>query len=262
MKIEREADKARKAQILARIHENSTERNTTNQANHQQTAADPQHLKKLPSKSATTRINIRLPDGKRIIHTFYNTAKLRAVQETVIQECGLSSETFLLMTTFPKREFDQNEIQQLSLVDADLVPSGSVVVIMRQQKGKVKVVGQEDMFRVDPNEAIPDEREMSYEDWLELEEKIGKVKVGASKEELSSLKHESYEKTSNDQTENESDSDGDLCLICQMEYETGEEITNLPCRHYYHSKCIKLWLEQKKVCPMCNHRLDAIDTNN
>ncbi|KAI5418072.1 probable E3 ubiquitin-protein ligase HIP1 isoform X2 [Lathyrus oleraceus] len=43
----------------------------------------------------------------------------------------------------------------------------------------------------------------------------------------------------------------ELCCICQEEYMNGEECGKLDCEHYFHMKCIKKWLTEKNMCPLC-----------
>ncbi|WVZ05009.1 hypothetical protein V8G54_018355, partial [Vigna mungo] len=43
----------------------------------------------------------------------------------------------------------------------------------------------------------------------------------------------------------------DLCVICQDEYKNQEEIGILQCQHRYHANCIRRWLHEKNVCPIC-----------
>jgi len=40
------------------------------------------------------------------------------------------------------------------------------------------------------------------------------------------------------------------CSICLDEHL--ETYSQLPCQHKFHFTCIKLWLEQKNACPLCN----------
>jgi hypothetical protein len=44
----------------------------------------------------------------------------------------------------------------------------------------------------------------------------------------------------------------DQCSICICEYENGEEVLTLPCKHKFHDACIKQWLQQSVKCPLCN----------
>lgn len=38
------------------------------------------------------------------------------------------------------------------------------------------------------------------------------------------------------------------CVICRLDYEDGETLTLLSCKHSYHSECINNWLKINKVC--------------
>lgn len=37
------------------------------------------------------------------------------------------------------------------------------------------------------------------------------------------------------------------CPVCRLELEGSDELTLLPCRHYYHHECISEWLRRNKV---------------
>ena len=37
----------------------------------------------------------------------------------------------------------------------------------------------------------------------------------------------------------------------QEEYIEGEDMGALECGHDFHSQCIKEWLKQKNICPIC-----------
>ncbi|GBF93848.1 hypothetical protein Rsub_06847 [Raphidocelis subcapitata] len=43
----------------------------------------------------------------------------------------------------------------------------------------------------------------------------------------------------------------DCCSICLVEFEGGEEVTVLPCRHFYHVECIDGWLKRNCTCCLC-----------
>ncbi|GJT62053.1 E3 ubiquitin protein ligase MBR2-like protein [Tanacetum coccineum] len=87
---------------------------------------------------------------------------------------------------------------------------------------------------------------MSYEELLALEERIGDVKTGLSEEViLKSMKqrrHVASMATSTQVLE--------PCCICQEEYETDDNIGSLDCGHDFHTDCIVQWLTQEKVCPI------------
>ena len=97
------------------------------------------------------------------------------------------------------------------------------------------------------NELCPNPDAMTYEQLLSLENEVGSVKRGLSKQELSKIPFKIYAKYKyNGQDE---------CFICRDNYQTGEQIKELPCGHIYHVNCIDKWLEQEKKCPYCNKEI-------
>uniref|UniRef100_A0A5B6ZBJ3 RING-type E3 ubiquitin transferase n=1 Tax=Davidia involucrata TaxID=16924 RepID=A0A5B6ZBJ3_DAVIN len=88
---------------------------------------------------------------------------------------------------------------------------------------------------------------MSYEELLALEERIGYVSTGLSEETiLKRLKQRKYLSIAiGAQLEVEP------CCICQEEYNVGEDLGALECGHEFHADCIKQWLKHKNLCPIC-----------
>lgn len=45
----------------------------------------------------------------------------------------------------------------------------------------------------------------------------------------------------------------DDCSICLVEYNDCDSVIILPCnpRHNFHANCIKEWLRNRNVCPIC-----------
>ncbi|CAN4092677.1 unnamed protein product [Withania somnifera] len=88
---------------------------------------------------------------------------------------------------------------------------------------------------------------MSYEELLALEERIGNVCTGLTEEtilnRLKQRKHVSIR--------TEEPTDAEPCCICQEEYKDGEELGKLDCGHDFHRDCVKQWLMQKNLCPIC-----------
>lgn len=96
---------------------------------------------------------------------------------------------------------------------------------------------------------------MSYEELLALEERMGSVSTALSEEQLLKCISKSiYQANSSDVRVPGLGEDGDdiKCCICQEEYTLGDEIGKLvECQHGYHSLCIKEWLRMKNWCPIC-----------
>jgi hypothetical protein len=41
------------------------------------------------------------------------------------------------------------------------------------------------------------------------------------------------------------------CSICLEMYQINEQVSVLPCSHYYHTRCLNEWLKKKEDCPIC-----------
>ncbi|KAI9188256.1 hypothetical protein H9P43_002647 [Blastocladiella emersonii ATCC 22665] len=41
------------------------------------------------------------------------------------------------------------------------------------------------------------------------------------------------------------------CAICIDEYQPGDDLVYLPCKHAFHDACLREWLEISKLCPLC-----------
>ncbi|KAK3143545.1 hypothetical protein QOZ80_4AG0301650 [Eleusine coracana subsp. coracana] len=90
---------------------------------------------------------------------------------------------------------------------------------------------------------------MSYEELLALEERIGNVNTGLSEETVTKLlkqrKFSSWRLKAS--------SDHEPCCICQEEYVDGDDLGRLDCGHDFHAGCIKQWLVLKNLCPICKN---------
>ncbi|KAI3412867.1 uncharacterized protein J3R85_016762 [Psidium guajava] len=87
---------------------------------------------------------------------------------------------------------------------------------------------------------------MSYEELLALEERIGNVSTGLSEEAvLTRMKQRKYTVLVC------MDVEAEPCCICQELYNEGEGVGTLECGHDFHTDCIKQWLMHKNLCPIC-----------
>ncbi|XP_078440240.1 E3 ubiquitin ligase BIG BROTHER-related-like [Wolffia australiana] len=98
---------------------------------------------------------------------------------------------------------------------------------------------QETWSDVDPDE-------LSYEELIALGEAVGTESRGLTHDRIAALPSVSYKAGDTPELAN------DQCVICQLDYEDGEALVALSCKHIYHPDCINNWLQINKVCPICN----------
>lgn len=41
------------------------------------------------------------------------------------------------------------------------------------------------------------------------------------------------------------------CSVCMDTVELGDQVTELPCRHWFHGECVGAWLKEHDTCPHC-----------
>jgi hypothetical protein len=46
-----------------------------------------------------------------------------------------------------------------------------------------------------------------------------------------------------------------VCAICLDEFKPTDEVSKLPCGHYFHYSEISQWLKDKRTCPLCNQEV-------
>jgi hypothetical protein len=77
---------------------------------------------------------------------------------------------------------------------------------------------------------------------------LSMVSVQAPESVVNSLPCKSYRKLVTPQCSD----DMEQCHICLTEYEDGEQIRTLPCKHEFHLQCVDKWLKEiHRVCPLC-----------
>ncbi len=101
--------------------------------------------------------------------------------------------------------------------------------------------------------------EMSYDALLRLGERIGDVKeerwacVAQNKiEKIPTLMFHPSMAEGKDENHTEV-----KCLICQENYEEGEELRCLPCQHCFHKDCVDTWLSTKDTCAFCRKSIES-----
>ncbi|MCL7023302.1 hypothetical protein MKW94_010044 [Papaver nudicaule] len=54
----------------------------------------------------------------------------------------------------------------------------------------------------------------------------------------------------------------DECSICWKEFKNGISISELPCFHVFHTKCIVNWFARVNNCPLCRSRVDPLESGS
>ncbi|XP_022994273.1 E3 ubiquitin-protein ligase MBR2-like isoform X1 [Cucurbita maxima] len=93
--------------------------------------------------------------------------------------------------------------------------------------------------------------DMSYEELLELGERIGHVSTGLKEDEIGRCIRKTKPLVVNELSSYLLSQMDRKCSICQEDYEPDDEMGRLGCGHSYHIHCIKQWLAQKNTCPVC-----------
>ncbi|KAJ4707698.1 RING/U-box superfamily protein [Melia azedarach] len=104
---------------------------------------------------------------------------------------------------------------------------------------------------------------MSYEELLALEERMGSVSTALTEVAISKCLETSIYQSTPLKEGNFSCSrsnDDVKCSICQEEYAAGDEIGRLHCLHRYHVACIEQWLRLKNWCPICKASAEPLTT--
>uniref|UniRef100_A0A175YIS6 RING-type domain-containing protein n=1 Tax=Daucus carota subsp. sativus TaxID=79200 RepID=A0A175YIS6_DAUCS len=76
---------------------------------------------------------------------------------------------------------------------------------------------------------------LSYEELLALGDVVGTESRGLSADTIASLPSMSFKMESNQ------DGNMESCVICRLDYEEGDTLTLLSCKHSYHPECIDNW---------------------
>lgn len=200
-------------------------------------------------------VSIRLPDGRIKRAGFKARDKISAVHRYA--SAWLPRDTiFQLFVPMPRQEFSEEQMEVTTLKDAGLAPRGTLTVLTLQARGTVRQgpprpAQLESIMRMmgyegSEMEAAEEYANLSYEELLELQERLGRVPTGLSDREIRSLPIQTYESTE----------DGAFCVICQLDIEEEQKIITLPkCGHIFHQNCVGQWLKDNRSCPACRQRV-------
>lgn len=50
------------------------------------------------------------------------------------------------------------------------------------------------------------------------------------------------------------------CSICMEEVALGNEVTVLPCKHWFHGECVTAWLKEHDTCPHCRSAISSSES--
>jgi hypothetical protein len=91
---------------------------------------------------------------------------------------------------------------------------------------------------------------MTYEELLELQDRIGYVSRGFSEKEIKLIPKLKFDKSLLNFL-----IDDKICTICQYEYRNGQDLRYLKCKHSFHINCVDFWFKKEKVCPNCKEEV-------
>lgn len=114
----------------------------------------------------------------------------------------------------------------------------------------------------------------SYEDFVNLVERLGSVNRSATEAEIDALPTHLYKQPGevgeknvpcmagpssssapSEETEAGEQVAVDKCAICLGDYDVDEEVKHMPCGHMFHSECLGRWLKINRTCPICKQSL-------
>ena len=146
---------------------------------------------------------------------------------------------------------DLKNKQNNNLEDSNLDNSNDLDINFENSRDREDALNYILSMMVDlPNQQYPNVDNMTYEELLELEEKMGKVSNGLTDEEIKKLKHEKFLKYKYLE---------EKCIVCQYDFKEMETIVVLPCKHCFHFPCIKPWITNQHHCPLCKTNIREED---
>jgi Ring finger domain len=116
----------------------------------------------------------------------------------------------------------------------------SAIMVQSQEEERALQRAIEESRRQNQND--PDN--MTYEQLLELGDRLGKVSKGLTKEQIAKIPSKLWRPGVTKQAS---------CSICFEDFTIKNRVKLLTeCGHEYHDQCINKWFENEKRCPVCN----------
>lgn len=119
---------------------------------------------------------------------------------------------------------------------------------LNEQLFMIEMMEERDRYFVNTGQDQVDPDNMTYEQLMELQEKVGKVKVGLSAAQVAKLKQENYSPSIHKLNS---------CSICLNEFEDEQPIIRLVCHHLFDPDCLKRWVDDHKNCPICKTEISG-----
>ncbi|KAI5059275.1 hypothetical protein GOP47_0025594 [Adiantum capillus-veneris] len=182
---------------------------------------------------------------------------LQEQEDSQLQDVSLSRDAFggwasssSMFTAFQKLkvglQLKRDEALARALEDSDDQEQLMIMLSLQERPQTAPQIDRD----VRQDDVDPDA--MSYEELMGLTEVLGAQNKGLTPEEIRMLSVKKYKRCCFRSSKEEQ------CVICQQQYQRGDSIIPLPsCKHTYHKKCIRKWLEIKKVCPICNVEVEV-----
>ncbi|KAJ4981204.1 hypothetical protein NE237_032041 [Protea cynaroides] len=121
-------------------------------------------------------------------------------------------------------------------------------VCKERRSGWLHIVVELNVRKVEYYESRSTEQEVEeLEAMIDIEVLRGFSFVPASRSLIEASEIEKFD----DDHSGEEEKKSSTCAICVDEFVNGVDIRILPCRHFFHNKCILKWLENKNSCPYC-----------
>ncbi|KAK7462655.1 hypothetical protein BaRGS_00038306 [Batillaria attramentaria] len=97
-----------------------------------------------------------------------------------------------------------------------------------------------------------------YEGLWELAERLGEVRRrGITEEEINQLPTHKFKSESAKVEFGAAAAEANAvqCQICLVDFEVGDSLRSIPCKHDFHKGCIDEWLKRNATCPICRQEI-------